>query len=304
LADTDHRIDSILDGIGPPGNPAREYARLHDPVVQALRNERNIAIRHLDAERSIWQTRANLIARTESTGVANAGAMEAFKAEGATKRMWTATAGGRTRLTHALASGQIANMGSPFIVGGATLMFPGDPNGPPEEVCNCRCCLVNPDNLTSAQTKAITDIADARSGTSTSEPVTFSEAAGTTQDPILATVSPEVLHDAVRPTQHLPSVGEARSLGLPEGSDETWDGFLGYVDDPRNAAHPRERIEFWREKIRNGETVPPIRVTRNGQVIDGHHRAAAALLERFNIQLQLLDGSFPEFLREFLRSIA
>lgn len=186
LADTDHRIDSILDGIGPPGNPAREYARLHDPVVQALRNERNIAIRHLDAERSIWQTRANLIARTEATGVANAGAMEAFKAEGATKRMWTATAGGRTRLTHALASGQVAAMGSPFIVGGATLMFPGDPNGPPEEVCNCRCCLVNPDNLTSAQRKTITDIADARSGVMTASSTAADRALAANVEPGIA----------------------------------------------------------------------------------------------------------------------
>src|SRR5690606_4039276 len=55
-AGTDAQIDGILDAIGPPGHPGREYARLNDPRVQLLRDDRNLAIRHLDSERSLWQT--------------------------------------------------------------------------------------------------------------------------------------------------------------------------------------------------------------------------------------------------------
>ena len=33
-------------------------------------------------------------------------------------------------------------MDEAFDVGGAQLQFPGDPDGPAEEVCNCRCTLL------------------------------------------------------------------------------------------------------------------------------------------------------------------
>lgn len=145
--EADEAIDAILDPLGEPGTPAREYARHNDPRVLSLRETRNAAIRHLDAERSVWQTRASLIARTESTGVANYGAQQAFIAEGAERKMWLAASGGRTRPTHAAASDQVVRLDSPFIVGGAAMQFPGDPNGPVEEVANCRCTMVNPDNL-------------------------------------------------------------------------------------------------------------------------------------------------------------
>lgn len=146
-ATTDHQMDKILDAIGKPGDPAREYARLHDPRILALREQRNLAIKHLDAERSLWQTRAMLISRTESTGVANYGALNALSAEGVTSKVWVATSDGRTRLTHAEAAGQEVKVSQPFDVGGYSLQFPGDPNGPVEEVANCRCTIIAADAL-------------------------------------------------------------------------------------------------------------------------------------------------------------
>jgi uncharacterized protein with gpF-like domain len=44
-------------------------------------------------------------------------------------------------LGHAAADGQIVGMEDPFAVGESFLMYPGDPNAPPEEVVNCRCVL-------------------------------------------------------------------------------------------------------------------------------------------------------------------
>lgn len=144
-AHADSRIDAILDPLGRPGTPARELARLTDPQVQAWRNLRNTAIKHLDAERSVWQTRANLIARTEATGGANFGAYRALLAEGVKTKIWEATGDTRTRPNHVFASGQEVPIDQPFIVGGSLMQFPGDPAGNVSEVANCRCAMVGGD---------------------------------------------------------------------------------------------------------------------------------------------------------------
>lgn len=141
----DSKIDAILDPLGPPGTPAREFARKNDPRVAALRQERNLAIKHLDAERSVWERRSTLIARTESTGASNLGAQRALLDEGTEKKVWVATLDDRTRPTHEDADGQEVPVGGEFDVGGALLAFPGDPAGPVEEVADCRCTMIGGD---------------------------------------------------------------------------------------------------------------------------------------------------------------
>lgn len=80
------------------------------------------------------------IARTETHGAANFGANEAARETGLPlKKEWLASADERTRQDHADASGQTVGMDEPFDVGGSQLMFPGDPDGPPEQVIQCRC---------------------------------------------------------------------------------------------------------------------------------------------------------------------
>lgn len=143
LARIDSEIDAILDPLGPPHSAARETARLHDPTVQALRNDRNHAIRMLDNEYSYWGGRSVLITRTEQTSAWNYGAFQALADEGVEFKRWLATKDDRTRDTHLEADGQVAPIGTPFTVGGYSLMFPGDPAAPPEEICNCRCTQVS-----------------------------------------------------------------------------------------------------------------------------------------------------------------
>jgi uncharacterized protein with gpF-like domain len=84
--------------------------------------------------------RAAMIARTETHGAANFGANEAARETGLQLRKeWIAAQDERTREDHAAADGQVVGQDEPFIVGGAALMYPGDPAGPAEQVINCRC---------------------------------------------------------------------------------------------------------------------------------------------------------------------
>lgn len=86
--------------------------------------------------------RANLIARTETHGAANAGGNGAAIETGLRlRREWISAEDARTRPEHAEANGQIVGMGEPFSIGGESLMFPGDPSGTAEQVINCRCAV-------------------------------------------------------------------------------------------------------------------------------------------------------------------
>lgn len=95
-----------------------------------------------------WPGRAVTVARTETIGAVNAGAYfgavrdAAERGDPAPFKAWLSTADARTRPTHVEADGQRTLLTSPFIVGGAQLLFPGDPRGPAQEVTRCRCTLL------------------------------------------------------------------------------------------------------------------------------------------------------------------
>lgn len=86
--------------------------------------------------------RAQTIARTEVHTVANTAQHQAAEAlEVPMKQEWIAAVDERTRTTHIDADGQVVGLGESFIVGGASMRFPGDPTAPPEETINCRCTV-------------------------------------------------------------------------------------------------------------------------------------------------------------------
>lgn len=82
-------------------------------------------------------------ARTAVTGAQNAGRTDSYAAAEKmgvkTKRQWVATLDNRTRHEHGELDGQVVAVDEPFEVGGYSLMFPGDPAGPPHLIYNCRC---------------------------------------------------------------------------------------------------------------------------------------------------------------------
>lgn len=95
-----------------------------------------------------WPNRAMTVARTETIGAVNAGIYRSaqFEAEArgdvAPFKQWISTEDKRTRPTHVAADKQRTLLSATFTVGGAQLLFPGDPRGPAQEVINCRCSLI------------------------------------------------------------------------------------------------------------------------------------------------------------------
>lgn len=82
-------------------------------------------------------------ARTAMTAAQNSGRQEVLERSQAmgikVKKVWMATLDSRTRDSHQHMDGKKVDVDEKFPNG---LMFPGDPNGPPGEVYNCRCTLV------------------------------------------------------------------------------------------------------------------------------------------------------------------
>lgn len=82
-------------------------------------------------------------ARTAVTGAQNAGRMDSYVAAEKmgikVRKEWLATLDGRTRHSHAMLDGEQVDNEKKFSNG---CMFPGDPNGAPEETYNCRCTLI------------------------------------------------------------------------------------------------------------------------------------------------------------------
>lgn len=95
-----------------------------------------------------WRNRAMTVARTETIGAVNAGVFRAAELDAEQRgdpapfKVWISTMDARTRPTHKAADQQRTLLRSPFRVGGAQLLFPGDPRGPGSEVINCRCSML------------------------------------------------------------------------------------------------------------------------------------------------------------------
>ena len=103
-----------------------------DKIAKRLRNVQDMN-----------RTQAIRSARTIVTGAENKGRQDSYaKAEAdgiILERTWLATNDSRTRHSHAVLDGETRPIDEAFSNG---LMYPGDPDGEPSEVYNCRCTLI------------------------------------------------------------------------------------------------------------------------------------------------------------------
>lgn len=90
-----------------------------------------------DGDSLPWRSRAALIGQHEAQVTSMQAATDGAP-EGARKR-WQHRSDDRVRTAHRTAGGQVRPLDEPFTVGGAQLMYPGDPSGPADQTLNCRC---------------------------------------------------------------------------------------------------------------------------------------------------------------------
>lgn len=149
------RIGRVL-GIDAPARRIRAEIsavdrKLKDPTtpraeLPILKGRRRDLWNQHDERNLEWQWLARRIARTEIHAAMEAGALAAAQASEEITgdkmyKRWLSTHDERTRLSHAVADGQMVRLTEPFIVGGTPIQHPADPAGLAHETINCRCSL-------------------------------------------------------------------------------------------------------------------------------------------------------------------
>ena len=92
-----------------------------------------------------YAARLRTLARTAATANAAHRMMTSDLARKRGRLRWVTVHDNRVRPTHVAADGQVQDLGTPFHVGDAYLLYPGDPAGPLKETANCRCILIPTD---------------------------------------------------------------------------------------------------------------------------------------------------------------
>jgi hypothetical protein len=92
-----------------------------------------------------YAARLRTLARTAATANAAHRMATSDLARERGRLRWVTVHDNRVRPTHAAADGQVQDLGTPFHVGDAYLLYPGDPAGPLKETANCRCILIPTD---------------------------------------------------------------------------------------------------------------------------------------------------------------
>lgn len=136
-------VRSRLTGI--PANAARSVRAAIERAGASVEAMREQVAEALSPE--AWGPEAARIGRTEGIGVFNGARLAAATAEEqdtgqALDKQWLSLQDDRTRASHVHADRQRVPLSAKFRVGDSYLEFPGDPNGPADEVCNCRCIVV------------------------------------------------------------------------------------------------------------------------------------------------------------------
>lgn len=120
----------------------------------------DLASRIKDLFTQTYRHRAETVARTEVISAYNGSARLAIDAQDADTvggMEWISTADDRTRDAHADADGTIIGVGESFSIDGEDLEYPGDPNGSPDNIINCRCTIapVTPADMPTREAKHV-----------------------------------------------------------------------------------------------------------------------------------------------------
>ena len=136
LRDRENKLSGVADDV---------HRRVMDEITDSVNNGDSIATmasRLRDKFNEISKGRGRVIAMTETGAAYGTARNEAMQQSGFARKRWLTSRNPNVRPTHQEAEGQERDMAEPFMVGGAPLMYPSDPSGPPQEVINCHCVSV------------------------------------------------------------------------------------------------------------------------------------------------------------------
>lgn len=120
------------------------WKRLVDSLSDGLRRGEPDAklVSRVQQVMGVRRAQAQNTASTEVNAALNGGTFLGYQQSGVVEEHRWLRGGANSRPDHKQAHGQVVKVGTPFIVGGEALMYPGDPNGSAAQVCNCRCATV------------------------------------------------------------------------------------------------------------------------------------------------------------------
>lgn len=113
--------DAVLDAIREAANQGVTPEKMADAITQAF---------------DLRVAQADNIARTEVGSALNGGRYLQMLEEGATGSEWVTARDAHVRESHQAIDGEVVGIDGVF---GNGLRYPQDPDGPADEVCNCRC---------------------------------------------------------------------------------------------------------------------------------------------------------------------
>lgn len=120
--------------------PERIKQEIHDTILEGLTSsegptELSARVREV-FKGNLSEASARRIARTEAHTAVSNGRVELMKRQGVKKHEWLSARDASVRESHDNVDGEVREIGEEFSNG---LKWPGDPNGPADEVVGCRC---------------------------------------------------------------------------------------------------------------------------------------------------------------------
>ncbi len=123
--------------------PETVLQRLRDALIEKATAEDLTIAALQDTVRQVMDVelaRALTIARTEAIPAFNFGSLAGYEASGVVEKMeWLDAGDSEVRESHRNVEPVV--LGERFNVGGSLLRYPGDPEGPPDEIISCRCTV-------------------------------------------------------------------------------------------------------------------------------------------------------------------
>jgi HK97 family phage portal protein len=136
--------NKVISLVGPNGIQKTMSRQINQELIKGIEKGESIEeiASRIRRKFTFAAARAKTIARTEVYGSMNYSRNLGIKNSPFTKEIWYTSLDERVRPSHQAMHGKTKKVVEQWVVGGASLEFPGDPVGPAGEVINCRCIVV------------------------------------------------------------------------------------------------------------------------------------------------------------------